>query len=260
MVIEDKVVRVVVGALAGILVFAGLVLAVSSGIRIAVAPLAAALKDSGKIAVRMDALETEIKGLKQALAARPQPQGNQPQQPSEEDLNKVYVLPADGSYVLGKADAKVTIVEFADFQCPFCARFHPAINEVYKAFPNDVKIMIKNYPLGFHPNARPAAKAALAAGLQGKYFEMADLLIASGNELSDAKYKEFAGKIGIDVEKFLQDLKDKDAEFEKKIEADMALAGKSDVRGTPTYFINGRKAQARNLQAWTDEVQALLKK
>ena len=265
---ENKVLNILVGAIAGILVVVCFIFAMAFGIKIAVTPMAASLKDVGKLTAQVEALstringlESEIAGLKKALAERPQqPSPQQPEQPPAEDFSKVYDLPAAGSYVLGKPDAQITIVEFSDFQCPFCARFHPFIDEAYKAFPNDVKIIIKNFPLGFHPNARPAAKAALAAGLQGKYFEMVDLLLGSGNELSDAKYKELAGKLGINVGQFSKDLKDKDAEFEKKIEADIALAGQSDVRGTPTYFLNGKKAMARTTQAWTTEIQALLKK
>jgi protein-disulfide isomerase len=254
MAVQDKALTVVVGSLIGVLVIGSFIFAVSLGINIAIAPLTVALKDVGKLTVRVDNLEAQVKGLKQV------PGRQAPQQPPAEDLSKVYDLPVADSYVLGKADAKITIVEFADFQCPFCARFHPLINEVYKAFPNDVKIIIKNYPLAFHPNARSAAKAAFAAGEQGKYFEMADLVIAGGADLSDEKYKEFAGKIGLNVERFVQDMKGKDAAFEKKIEADVALAGKSDVRGTPTYFINGKKTSARSPEAWTAEIQALLKK
>jgi protein-disulfide isomerase len=87
---------------------------------------------------------------------------------------------------------------------------------------------------------------------------MVDLLIASGNELSEAKYKEIAGKVGINVDQFAKDLKDKDAEFEKKIEADIALGGQVDVRGTPTYFVNGKKTNARTSEALTAEIKALL--
>ncbi len=263
---KNKTLNIVAGSLAGILVLVSFILAMGFAINIATAPLATALKDVGKLAARTDGLATsvetlksEIKGLKQELAARPQqPQPPQPQQPPAEDLNKVYDIPVAGSYILGNPNARITIVEFSDFQCPFCARFHPFVGEAQKAFPNDVKVILKNFPLGFHPNARPAAKAALAAGLQGKYYEMADILIASGNELSEAKYKEVAGKIGINVEQFMKDLKEKDAQFEKQIEADMAIAGQSDVRGTPTYFLNGKKTSARSTEQWTAEIKALL--
>lgn len=260
MAVKNKLVRVGGWAIAGAAVVAALVLVMGIGINVAIRPLAVALKDVGKLSARIDSLESTIKDLKQDIrhaANRPQPA--QPQEPPVEDMNKVYDLPVGESYVMGNPSAKITIVEFTDFQCPFCSRFHPFIKEVYKNFPNDVKIMVKNFPLGFHPNARPAAKAALAAGLQGKYFEMTDLLFANNKDLSGAKYVELAGQLGLNVEQFTSDLKNKDAELERKIEADIALAGQSDVRGTPTYFLNGKKTNARTTEAWKAEVEALLK-
>lgn len=266
MAIENKSLNIVVGSIVGIFVIGIFILAVSFGINIATAPLGVALKDAGKLAAqvenlaaRINSLESDIKTMKIDLAQRPQPQAPQPQEPPQEDLNRVYDIPVAGSYVLGNPNAKITIVEFSDFQCPFCARFHPMVGEAYKAFPNDVKVILKNFPLDFHPNARPAAKAALAAGLQGKYFEMADLLIANGNALSDEKYKEFAGQVGINVQKFVQDLKDNDAAFEQQIKTDMDIAGQVDVRGTPTYFLNGKKTVSRTPDALINEIKALLK-
>ncbi len=245
-------------AIAGLIcafVAISLVFCVSLAIRIALTPMAQVLRESGQLAARVAALEAEVNRLKQ------QPFNRQavPPIPSE-DLTKVYDVPAGDSYMLGKAAARVTIVEFSDFQCPFCAKFHPAVRELQKAFPDDVRVVLKNYPLPFHPNARPAAKAALAAGVQGKYFEMADLLMANAADLSDARYVEFAGKIGLNVEQFRKDLKDRDAEFEKKIAVDMLLADNVDVHGTPTYFLNGKKTRARDIRQWTAEVQDLLKK
>ena len=245
-------------ALAGLIcafVALSLVFCVSLAIRMALAPMAQVLRDSAQVTSRVAALETEVVRLRQQLVARPA----MPALP-QEDLTKVYDVPAGDSYALGKPDAKVTIVEFTDFQCPFCARFHPVVRELQKAFPDDVRVVLKNYPLSFHPNARPAAKAAFAAGVQGKYFEMVDLLMANVTDLSGARFVEFAGKLGLDVEQFSKDLKDRDAEFDTRVAADMALADKADVRGTPTYFINGKKTRARDIKAWTAEVQALLKK
>ncbi len=245
-------------ALAGLIcafIAISLVFCVSLAIRVALAPMAQGLRESVQLAARVTALETEVNRLKQ------QPYGRQAIPPvPQEDFTTVYDVPAGDSYVLGKPDAKVTIVEFSDLQCPFCAKFHPVVREVQKAFPDDVRLVLKNYPLVFHPNARPAAKAALAAGAQGKYFEMVALLMANATDLSDAKYVELAGKLGLNVAQFSKDLKDRDAEFEKRITADMALADKADVHGTPTYFLNGKKTRARDIKQWTAEVQALLKK
>ncbi len=180
--------------------------------------------------------------------------------PPQEDLSKVYTIPVDHTIVNGKKDAPVTITEFVDFQCPFCARFHPPIMEVLKNNPDKVNVLIKNFPLSFHPQARPAAKAAFAAGLQGKYHEMADELLKNGNSLSDEKFKELAGKIGLNVDQFLKDIKEKDSQWEDLLRKDMALGDQVGVRGTPTIYINGRKTNARDAQSLQAEVDGLLKK
>ena len=180
------------------------------------------------------------------------------QQPPSEDYNKVYDIEVGSSYVKGKKDAPVTIVAFTDFQCPFCSRFHAPFQEALKAFPDKANFMIKNFPLPFHPNARPAAKAALAAGEQGKYFEMADALLENQQMLNDDGFKDAAKKIGLNVNKFLKDLKEKDAQYEEIINKDTQLSTTVEVRGTPTFFINGKKTMARDVAAIKADIQKAL--
>lgn len=211
---------------------------------------------------RVADLETALNQMRMmvgsALRAQ-QPASAQPapQVPPQEDMNKVHDLPIDGSYVFGKPEAPATIVNFTDYQCPFCARFNPGARDVVKAMPDKVKLVIKHYPLPFHPMAKSAAKAAMAAGLQGKFYEMSELIFQNAADLSEAKFQELAKQAGVNLTKFNKDLKDKDAEFEKKIQADMALAVKAEVRGTPTYFLNGKKTSARDLESWKREVEAV---
>jgi len=215
--------------------------------------------DVNDLKKRVAELESALNQVRTMVANRPQqptPQQPTPQGPPPEDMNKVYSLPLDGSYVFGKPDAPATIVVFNDYQCPFCSRFYPAAHDAVKALPDKVKLVIKHFPLPFHPMARPAAKAALAAGLQGKFYEMSDLIYQNAAALSDDKFKELAKQVGLNVDQFTKDLKDRDAEFEKKIQADMALAQQSDVQGTPTYFLNGKKNNARDLESWKREVLA----
>ena len=188
-----------------------------------------------------------------------QPPVAAPQARRADTPNEVYDIEIAQSPVRGNQGASVTIVEFVDFQCPFCGRFHPPLEDVLKTYPNEVKYILKNFPLSFHPQARPAAKAALAAGEQGKYYEMADLLLENGNQLSEEKFKELAGKIGLDVDKFIADYKEKDAQWEKIIEADMALGGRINVGGTPTFFLNGRNTNARDVNSWKTEIEKILK-
>ena len=182
----------------------------------------------------------------------------QPPPPPSEDFSKVYDLDMAHALIRGNKNAQVTIVEFVDFQCPFCQRFHPVITEVLKAYPHDVNYVLRNYPLPFHPQAKPAAKAALAAGEQGKYYEMVDLLLQSGATLDENKFQELAKSLGLNVSKFMKDYKEKDAQWEEVIKKDMALAAQADVRGTPTYYINGHKTMARDMNSYKTEIDKIL--
>src|SRR5208283_5048017 len=119
----------------------------------------------------------------------------------EEDMNKVYNIDPGASAIIGKKDAPVTITEFSDFQCPFCSRFYSVIKDVLAAYPDRVRVVIKNFPLPFHPNARPAAKLALAANEQGKYQGMMESLLSNGGDVSDDKIKGYAKDLGLDYNK-----------------------------------------------------------
>ena len=209
---------------------------------------------------RVAALETQLKGLQDLIdKVKNQPNNNQPG-PPQEDLTKVYDIPVEGSTVIGAKNAPVTIVEFVDFQCPFCSRFHPPVEEVLKTYPDKVNYIIKNYPLPFHPMAKPAAKATLAANEQGKYREMVNAILEDNSNLSEDKFKELAKKIGMNVDKFMKDFKDKDAQWEAVLKKDLALVDKVQVMGTPTFFLNGRKTTARDFGTFKVEIDEVLKK
>ena len=113
------------------------------------------------------------------------------------------------------------------------------MDEVLKNYPDQVKVVFKNLPLSFHQQAKPAAIAALAAGRQGKYWEMHDALFANQQRLGeeDKLFTELATKIGLNLEKFQKDIKDE--VVAKQIEADLAQASKLSIFGTPGYFVNG---------------------
>lgn len=202
---------------------------------------------------QMKLLMALIRGDEQAAPTRRQ------QGPPPEDFSKVYDLKTESSPIRGKKDAPVTIVAFEDIQCPFCSRFYPPILEVLKAYPNEVNFVVKHFPLSFHPMARPAAKAVFAAGEQGKYWEMLDALLEDNKNLSEAMFQETAKKLGLNVDQFLKDYKDKDQKWEEIITQDMSLAEQSNVQGTPTFFINGRKTIARDFNAYKNEIEKILK-
>ena len=173
------------------------------------------------------------------------------------------VLPVGDSYVLGNPDALVTVVEFSDFQCPFCQRGGNTAKELQKKYPNDVRIVFKHFPLAFHKEAPAASRAALAAGEQGKFWEMHDMLFSNfknfKSNASDMKgyTAGFAKELGLDVDKFKADFDN--PKYGEVIKADQALGAKVGVRGTPHFFINGvRLSGAQPLPKFEEIVKAQL--
>ncbi len=152
-------------------------------------------------------------------------------------------IPVGNSYVLGKPDAPITVVEFSDFQCPYCSRGGETVKQLQKKYPNDVKVVFKHFPLAFHKEAKSASIAAMAAGEQGKFWEMHDLLFQNQKQMKGADMKElttgFAKQLGLDVAKFQKDF-DK-PEFGQTVDADMKLGSSLGVRGTPHFFVNGER-------------------
>jgi protein-disulfide isomerase len=206
--------------------------------------------------VRIASLEARLTKLESQPQAAAMQRPTPPPMPSPDT---VYPIPTAHSVLSGAKNPKVTLVEFVDFQCPFCARFHDPMVEAAKAFPNEVAYMIKHFPLSFHQDARPAAKAALAAGEQGKFLEMSDMLLDNQQSLKQESFEKFAADLGLNVEKFKNDLKNNDAKYEKIINDDMALGTQVNVRGTPSFYINGKISNSRDAASWKSEIEALLK-
>jgi protein-disulfide isomerase len=160
------------------------------------------------------------------------------QRPAE-DPNKIYTMPVGSSPFKGPKDAKVTVVMFQDFQCPFSNRSQPTVKQLMELYPDKVKLVFKNFPLNFHKQAEIAAEAALAAGAQGKFWEMHDKIFANQKNISLDILKGYAKELNLDMNKFNQDLDTHT--YKKTIDEDMKLATGAGVRGTPTFFINGKK-------------------
>ena len=129
--------------------------------------------------------------------------------------------------------------------------------QVLEAYPKEVKFVYKNYPLPFHKQAMPAAKAAVAAGKQGKFFEMHDLIFANFRTLNDENYLKWAGEIGLNVDQFKTDMAS--PETQAFIATEMKQASANSVRGTPTIFINGKKPQGRSLALYKKMIDDALK-
>jgi protein-disulfide isomerase len=145
---------------------------------------------------------------------------------------------ADDDFYSGQADAKLSLIVFNDYQCPFSANVHDSIKQVRSEFSEaELKIVYRDFPLSFHDEANAASLAVNAAGEQGKFWEMADLVFAGQDELSEEKFIEWAGQLGLDKKKFISD-RESEA-FRAEIEGDIADAESYRVSGTPTMFLEG---------------------
>lgn len=156
-------------------------------------------------------------------------------------------IPIGNSFTHGPQNAKITIVEFSDLQCPYCAQVAPILDSVAKAFPNDVRLVFKHFPLSFHEKAREAAAAAIAAGNQGKFFEFRFASSPHFRNLSDTLYDSIAQHIGLDMVRFRKE-RVLTAEIGQILDKDMELGRKVGVEGTPTLFVNGKLATNRSFE------------
>jgi protein-disulfide isomerase len=265
---KNTVLIVILVVLLGVLAGIALLLGVSSTVQMAMSPIMARLNqveatqklivqrigESGAMSSQLSSIESQLKSIQDKFG------GNAPAapEPPAEDFTKVYDIPLGTSPIKGKADAPITIVEFSDLQCPFCARFHPVFTEAMNAFPDKVRLVLKHFPLYFHPNAKPAAKWAFAAHEQGKYYDMVQLLLENGADVSEGKVKEYAQKLGLNYDKLNADMKANDAQYEQRITDDMNLGQQVDVQGTPSYFINGKKTRSRDVESLKAEINQIL--
>jgi len=207
-------------------------------------------KDQKDVLAKLDALSAEVKKIQTAPA--------RPAAPAQPDPNKVYALPVGSSPIKGPADAKVTITEFSDYQCPFCAQADTLIEQVMTSYPTEVRFVYKQFPLtSIHPNAMPASKAALAAGKQGKYWEMHKLLFENSRALGADQLKEYAKKIGLDIPKWEADMNSQ--AITDQINAEMREAQSAEVRGTPSIFVNGKRLQNRSVEGFKAMIDEALK-
>lgn len=149
-------------------------------------------------------------------------------------------------WVEGKSDAPVTMVEYTDFQCPACGVYYPIVKQLLEEPESKFKLVVRYYPLvQIHQNALVAARAAEAAGRQGKFWEMHDLLFSNQKEWSEAAdpnksiFPAYAGRIGIDVEQFRKDVAD--PSIDDKINQDRESGNTLKLQGTPTFFLNGEQ-------------------
>jgi protein-disulfide isomerase len=154
------------------------------------------------------------------------------------DAKRKVSIDVSKAPVRGEPMAKISIVEFSDFECPHCGAAHPILTRVLEEFSGKVNLAFKHFPLDSHKNAGPAARAAVAAQAQGKFWELADQLFEHQRELSPDKIRELAKQVGLDLAKFDAALSSPDAQA--RVDADKKDGNAAGIQGTPTLYINGR--------------------
>lgn len=167
---------------------------------------------------------------------------------SNTETPELTIPVGEDDHVQGSDGARVTLVEYGDYECPHCGSAYPIIKKVQGKMGDKLRFVFRNFPLAqAHPHALHAAEATEIAAAQGKFWEMHDTLYENQDALSDESLIAYADKIGLDVEKFREDLQNDT--YEEKVRADFMGGVESGVNGTPTFFING----ARFNESWDEE-------
>ncbi|MCR9160665.1 MAG: DsbA family protein [Nannocystaceae bacterium] len=196
-----------------------------------------------RIEQKQDNILSELAAVKESVSKIPTtgapskaaPKGPRPGRP---DPKLTYKVDVGEAAVKGPQDALITIVEWSDFQCPFCKRVNPTMAKIQETYGDKVRIAFKHNPLPMHNRALAAAIAAEAAGRQGKFWEMHDKLFDNGRALTDENFEKWATELELDVEKFKTDMKDK--ALETKVKKQQSQGATLGARGTPAFFVNGR--------------------
>jgi protein-disulfide isomerase len=203
---------------------------------------------------RLGAIETKLADLQKAQPAA-RPSEPKPLAPAE----AMKLIAVDGAPSRGAASGAVTIVEYGDFQCPFCLRSRPTIKQVMDTYPEQVRIVYKHFPLSFHREAMNAHRAAEAAREQGKFWELHDRVFQTPSDLTAETMRKHAEALGLDLAKYDEAVKSE--RVQKRIEADQEEGRKVGVRGTPAFFVNGKYiAGAQPFDAFKREIDAALGK
>lgn len=198
-----------------------------------VRPLEARLQEAEELA-------EVLKASAEAAAAREAAAKEAAAQDSNSDQQVVrYDVPVDDDPAYGNPDAPITIIEFSDYQCPFCQRWHLEVfPKLMAKYGDQVQLVYRDFPLdGTHPEARPAAEAANCAFEQDKFWEFHDRLFSGDQELNRQAYEQYAQEIGLDMKAFGTCLDEQ--RYAQEVENDFGFASRLGVRSTPTFFING---------------------
>ncbi|TVR02926.1 MAG: hypothetical protein EA398_06750 [Deltaproteobacteria bacterium] len=166
----------------------------------------------------------------------------QPQEAAAEELfDADDRLGLSDAALKGNPSAPVTIVEFSSYQCPFCGRVQPTLNQIAEEFGDDVRFIFLHHPLPNQQQSRPAARAAIAAQAQDKFWEYSELILNNQQSLNEANFVAWAEQIGLDMDRFNED---RNADWtNERVDADLAVAQRFGIRGTPNFLINGRSVR-----------------
>ncbi|HYO09283.1 MAG TPA: thioredoxin domain-containing protein [Tepidisphaeraceae bacterium] len=169
---------------------------------------------------------------------------------------RLAVPVTENDHAQGPPDAPVTLVEYGDYECPYCGRAHPLVQELRRRLGDRLRFVFRNFPLNtIHQHAGVAAQAAEAAGVQGKFWEMHDLLYDHQSDLADADLQSYALKLELEPYQFSADLSSE--RFAKRVREDFRGGVRSGVNGTPTFFINGTRYNGpHELAAMLEAIEA----
>lgn len=179
-----------------------------------------------------------LSGLRFGSGTAAQSNGPVSEAPTQEPQYIRYDIPTEGAYALGPTDAPITIVEFSDYQCPFCKKWHQEVYEsLLAAYPDQIRIVYRHLPLtSIHPDAFPAAEAAMCAGEQDAYWPFHEKLF-DGDLLGAGVYTQYAQDLKLDMSAFEACITER--RYEAQVQADSDFAVNLGVNSTPTFFING---------------------
>jgi len=228
---------------------------VATGCKVPEEPAGIARIEEGleKINERLDGLDKKVDELAKAKPAAAK------KRPAIDPKKALEMIKLTSAPTRGPGEATVTIVEYSDFQCPYCLRAQPTLQKILDEYPTQVNHVFKHFPLSFHKEAMNAHKATAAAGGQDKFWEMHDAIFADPKDLAPETMRKHAETLGLDLAKF-------DADYAsevvaKKITDDQKEGRSVGVRGTPAFFVNGKfMAGAQPFEAFKREVDAALKK
>jgi len=193
-----------------------------------------------ELSAQMVGLETQVAEAQTRLdkLAEDAEEPAAPVRAGRPDPAAYYKVELGDAQAIGPDSALVTIVTWSDFQCPFCSRVSPTIDELRRDYGKDLRYVFMHNPLAFHKQAEPAARAAEAAGEQGKFWEMHDLLFENSRDLTEKNFAKWARKLGLDVKRFKRDFAS--STIANRVEEQQRKGNALGARGTPAFFVNGR--------------------